>query len=102
MQSKRMIILAAIAVTTVFGDYVEVETEYGPIFGQSTDSGVAYFTSIPYAAPPVGSLRFRDPIDPPSWTDPLNTTVDPPGCMQVSNGGAFRPDVVSEDCHYLN
>ena len=59
------------------------------------------FTSIPYAAPPVGDLRFRPPVPPSPWTLPrysqdINGTI----CPQIILGGLYpRSD---EDCLYLN
>ncbi|KAK6622889.1 hypothetical protein RUM43_008740 [Polyplax serrata] len=63
----------------------------------------AGFRGIPYAEPPVGKLRFRDPVPVGSWEGVYNATFQRPGCMQGSfdnNGGT--DDVFSEDCLYLN
>jgi carboxylesterase type B len=58
--------------------FVVVDTEYGPVKGEKKDSmfGLKYlnFLGIPYMAPPVGKLRFRDAQPPEKWTEPLDAT----------------------------
>lgn len=85
-------------------DYATVvDTEYGPIRGSLTLSGTRFFTSIPYAMPPIGEYRFANPVDPEPWNETLDTVSDPPGCMQYcASTGVFCPVVKSEDCLYLN
>lgn len=58
-------------------------------------SGQAVFKSIPFAAPPVGELRWREPQPPQPWTATLDATRFPKTCVQSSGVG-------SEDCLYLN
>ena len=57
------------------GDFVIVETEYGPVKGvlKSTVLGMDFynFQGIPYMKAPVGKLRFRDAQPPEKWTEPL-------------------------------
>jgi para-nitrobenzyl esterase len=55
----------------------------------------AVFKSIPFAAPPVGALRWREPRPPTAWTGTLDTTRLPKPCVQSTGAG-------SEDCLYLN
>ncbi|CAL1293664.1 unnamed protein product [Larinioides sclopetarius] len=68
------------------------------------ESDIAAFLSIPYAKPPVGTLRFRKaiPIDP--WNGELPANKKPPPCMQYSSKNySFIPtNKPSEDCLYLN
>lgn len=79
-----------------------VQTENGPVRGMAKD-GMAQFLGIPYAAPPVGALRWRPPIAPAGWKAPLPTVKYAPICAQ--NNTSF-PDFAtasdSEDCLYLN
>lgn len=45
-----------------------VQTEQGKVEGfQDKATGVLHFRGIPYAAPPVGALRFRRPQPHPAW-----------------------------------
>ena len=83
-----------------------VSTNYGQVQGVKADNYVA-FKGIPFAAPPVGKLRFKPPANPEGWTGikvcdtygpieprPLNAIGG------VVGGGAEAP--CSEDCLYLN
>lgn len=85
-----------------------VKTETGLIKGNATSkSGVSFFGSIPYAAPPVGPLRWRPPQAASDWGDrTLDADRLPPACPQIAapeNSIAYAfPDEQSEDCLYLN
>ncbi|KAG5888965.1 hypothetical protein JTB14_002550 [Gonioctena quinquepunctata] len=63
------------------------------------------FQEIPYAAPPIGQNRFKEPEEHDDWNYILNTTGNTKVCMQ-SNAQAFTPvpDTmeITEDCLYLN
>jgi para-nitrobenzyl esterase len=75
-----------------------IQLHSGPISGRVED-GVGVFSGIPYAAPPVGELRWRPPQEIASWTQVRNSTEFGPSCPQPTqqNSGKF-----SEDCLYLN
>ena len=73
-------------------------TTLGPVVGRSS-GGVAAFLGIPYAAPPVGDLRWRPPQPPEAWSEPLATTGRPPRCIQKALGLDLPSQ---EDCLYLN
>jgi para-nitrobenzyl esterase len=47
---------------------IVVKTEAGKVRGELS-KGIAVFKNIPYAAPPVGNLRFAAPVKPTSWND---------------------------------
>jgi len=74
-----------------------IGTEAGPVQGYIEDN-IYQYLSIPYAAPPVGDMRWKKPRIPKRWQEPLQTTEIPPHCMQ-STFGATRGQ---EDCLYLN
>ncbi len=61
------------------------ETAYGDVRGVVLDSGVELFAGIPYAAPPVGELRWRKPQDPEPWSSVLECDTFAPMSMQVQN-----------------
>lgn len=66
-----------------------VNTENGPVQGRQDYSrnGNKYFSylSLPFAKPPVGSLRFEapEPLRGPLWTDVRQATAYPPYCLQM-------------------
>jgi para-nitrobenzyl esterase len=63
--------------------------------------GILTYKGIPFAAPPVGDLRWKAPAPLEPWTDVKKADAFGPGCMQPSNSmGNTAP--VSEDCLYLN
>jgi para-nitrobenzyl esterase len=67
--------------------------------------GVRSFLGIPFAQPPVGDLRWREPQPVKNWKDVRSTDQFGPRCMQrVGPGGDFwfRSNGMSEDCLYLN
>jgi para-nitrobenzyl esterase len=79
-----------------------VQTTFGPVEGFDNE-GVFSYRSIPYAAPPVGELRWKPPVAPAPWADTLATTERPNGCVQAPFNGLPIPGfVASEDCLYIN
>jgi para-nitrobenzyl esterase len=69
--------------------------------------GMRVFRGIPYAAPPVGSLRWKPPQPVATWTGVKAADRFSPVCMQpptALGGNAWRDGLVpmSEDCLYLN
>ena len=79
-----------------------VSTADGPVRGFVNSSGVNVFLGIPYAAPPVGNLRWMPPA-PPAKHALLDATEFANSCPQVTELGAFAgPSSTTEDCLYLN
>lgn len=81
----------------------KVETELGSLEGEARGGHVAY-RGIPFAAPPVGRLRWRPPEPPAPWTGVRQARTFAPAAMQ---GLSFAPGSSadgpqSEDCLYLN
>lgn len=68
------------------------------------DGGVESFKGVPFAAPPVGALRWRPPQPAPAWSGVRDASHYAPACLQ--GGQAWPPDTPpepqSEDCLYLN
>ncbi len=73
----------------------------GQLKGAVAD-GVASFKNIPFAAPPVGPLRWKPPQKEASWTGVRDATTFGPTCMQVSGMFGGRGGPASEDCLQLN
>ena len=83
----------------------QVRTEAGSVEGStSADGKVQIFKGVPYAAPPVGALRWKEPQPVPSWQGVRKTTEFGARCMQGNVFGdmVFRDTAPSEDCLYLN
>jgi para-nitrobenzyl esterase len=79
-----------------------VETSHGPIRGIDRN-GMHQYLGIPYAAPPLGDLRWRPPAEPPRWTQPLDAVSYGDFCAQNSDCyPGFGHTGGSEDCLYLN
>jgi para-nitrobenzyl esterase len=66
-------------------------------------NGLSIYKGVPYATPPLGDLRWREPQPVKSWRGVRKATAFAPACMQtgVSMPGETPPEV-SEDCLYLN
>jgi len=82
-----------------------VAVEGGTIEGVATSNpGVRVFKGIPYAAPPVGELRWKEPQPVVKWTGTRKADQFGPRCTQpkVSAYMMFRDSGNSEDCLYLN
>jgi para-nitrobenzyl esterase len=80
----------------------QVRTEQGTVEGLRV-KGVREFLGIPYAAPPVGDLRWRPPIATKPWEGVRRATQFGPACAQVTTLGAFAgPANDNEDCLTLN
>ena len=130
---KALIISAAICLSACADGTKEktaiISTPQGPVQGVKTESGFDNFKGLPFAAPPVGNLRWRDPAPAPRWTETRQAADFSPMCMQVTSQGndSFFEKIidgsglstwkeflikrvaanlpvapVSEDCLYLN
>ena len=86
--------LAALAAT--------VRIDSGLVRGAATGAVISY-EGVPYAAPPLGALRWREPQPVRPWTGVRDATAFAPACPQVgvSMPGEPRPKT-AEDCLYLN
>lgn len=81
----------------------EVSTQYGQIIGTRYTNALVgndyyMFMGIPYAAPPVGDLRFQDPIPHPGWNEIRNASAHGANCYNTQGIGATE----SEDCLFIN
>ncbi len=80
-----------------------VSTQFGPVQG-SINGSVVQFLGIPFAKPPVGSLRWKAPQNPNTWSSALITNSFAPVCPQkkFTQGSSSYTLTGNEDCLYLN
>ncbi|XP_010628096.1 liver carboxylesterase 1 isoform X1 [Fukomys damarensis] len=95
-----------------------VDTAHGKVLGKYISlegfaQPVAVFLGVPFAKPPLGSLRFAPPQPAEPWDNVKNTTSYPPMCSQLTGTGPVLSEIFSnrlenfpleysEDCLYLN
>lgn len=82
-----------------------VEISNGVLVGLvDSANGLRIFRGVPYAQPPVGELRWREPQPVKNWKGERKATEFGPRCMQrpVFSDMVFRSPTISEDCLYLN
>ncbi len=79
----------------------EVMTTGGPVEGITGSSGHAFY-GIPYAAPPIGDLRFRPPEPATPWTEPLDATAPRSHCPQRPSGLLNPRGDATEGCLELD
>jgi para-nitrobenzyl esterase len=67
-------------------------------------SGISIYKGIPFAQPPVGDLRWKEPQPVKNWEGTRKAEKFGPRAMQLRlySDMNFRSDGVSEDCLYLN
>jgi len=109
MKKFFLIILLTLTASFVYsGESPKTETIYldsGPICGiiEDPEGEIREYFGIPYAAPPVGKLRWKDPQSVIPWTDILTCDTFRDACPQPK-GNPITADNMgnSEDCLYLN
>jgi para-nitrobenzyl esterase len=79
---------------------IDVMTDKGAVRGIDT-GGVRVFKGIPYAAPPVGDLRWALPAEHKRWDGTLDATAFRSGCPQASRYGLTEAGY-DEDCLFIN
>jgi para-nitrobenzyl esterase len=81
----------------------EVAVTGGRVAGVVTN-GIVSFKGIPFAAPPVGPLRWKAPQPVKPWTGVKEASAFGPSCMQDPNFAKLfgAPPAIGEDCLYLN
>ncbi|HEX4423981.1 MAG TPA: carboxylesterase/lipase family protein [Terriglobales bacterium] len=86
-----------------YGASLQVTVGTGVVEGKQ-DGPVRTFLGIPYAAPPVGDLRWKPPVAPAKWMGVRKATEFGHGCVQAPVYGDmdFRGAGQSEDCLFLN
>ncbi|HEY9532922.1 MAG TPA: carboxylesterase family protein, partial [Mucilaginibacter sp.] len=82
----------------------QVKTANGILEGVTETSGVTSYKGIPFAQPPVGNLRWKEPQAPLNWKGIRKADHFGPRAMQrlIYSYMKFRSNGESEDCLYLN
>lgn len=95
-------VVAALCLIAATTSAKPVLIESGALEGVTKDGLTAYL-GVPFAAPPVGELRWREPQRVAPWQGTRQSTSFAAACMQngVSMPGE-KPPMTSEDCLYLN
>ncbi|MEO8413079.1 MAG: carboxylesterase family protein [Ginsengibacter sp.] len=98
-----IIVLAGVSAQLNTTNAPRVQTSNGMLEG-TYESGIAVFRGVPFAAPPTGDLRWREPQPLQNWTGVRKADIFGPRAMQLPIFGDmnFRSNGVSEDCLYLN
>ena len=106
---RGMMSLALLAAASIASAAITepVKTDAGAVSGAAgTNADVRVFKGMPFAAPPVGALRWKVPQPVAKWDGVKASTAFGPRCMQGGGGGgragAPPPPPTSEDCLYVN
>ncbi len=97
-------VTAQIPMARAEGDPLVVDTSGGLVKGLARDGGGARFFGIPFAEPPVGLLRWHEPLPAKAWAGIRDATAYSAPCAQPDLGDWNRHDAQTgkEDCLYLN
>ncbi len=102
---RALVLIVAAAVTHGLHAQERVITANGTIEGIRDESnGIRSFKGIPFAAPPIGDLRWQAPQPVKNWESVRQANKFAPRAMQRALFGdmGFRADGMGEDCLYLN
>ena len=91
-------LLTLLLCSTALSETVKVE---GGLLQGTGEDGLRVYRGIPYAAPPVGDLRWRPPQPAPKWKGVRAADQFGRACMQT-NAAIKNLPAPSEDCLYLN
>lgn len=101
-------VMSTASLTAALPDGPTVKTQAGDLVGVE-ENHIFSFKGIPYAAPPVGDLRWKAPQSPSAWTAPRDASRFRNVCIQVATGMPEGEEdqtkgkiLGNEDCLYLN
>ncbi len=96
--------IARVPLATAAQDSLVVKTSAGLVRGVARDGGGARFLGMPFAQPPVGALRWHEPLPAKAWSGVRDATSFSAPCAQPDLGDWNRSDAIKgqEDCLYLN
>jgi para-nitrobenzyl esterase len=95
-----LLLATTLAQADVAGDPLLVRTHEGPVRGFAHDD-VREWRGIPFAAPPIGALRFELPQPVAPWNEPRSATRYGAACPQAVRFHLTEPSEI-EDCLHLN
>jgi para-nitrobenzyl esterase len=105
MRPSVLLALALACATTgaAAAERLAVQIDSGPIEGIIQGGRARAWLGVPYAAPPVGPLRWRAPVAPAKWTALRKAAALGPACAQPPKAGtAGAAFIGAEDCLTLN
>jgi para-nitrobenzyl esterase len=95
---------AQIVEAPIAGDPITIDT--GKLSGKLLPSGVRAYFGVPFAAAPIGELRWKEPQPREPWKGVYNADRFAPECIQILRphniNHYFGEEATSEDCLYLN
>src|SRR5213593_2996937 len=95
------IVLCAVALASTAAQTLTRVRVGGGLIQGTVDGGLTVYRAIPYAAPPVGTLRWRPPQPAPKWEGVRAANEFGRACMQTNAAIANLP-APSEDCLFVN
>ena len=97
-----LVVIVPAASAIMLAQSPETPTDSGTISGVR-ENGLSVYKGVPFAAPPVGDLRWRPSAPVTPWAGTRKTDAFAPACMQTgASMPGETPPAVSEDCLYLN
>lgn len=100
MRFIALLLLGVLPVPAALAEIAQARVTGGEVSGVA-EGGISIFKGIPFAAPPVGDLRWKPPAPVVAWSGVKRADAFASACMQPPNSqGNTAP--VSEDCLYLN
>jgi para-nitrobenzyl esterase len=100
MRTIALALLALLPAQAALADITQAKVTGGTVTGVA-DAGISIFKGIPFAAPPVGDMRWKAPGAVQAWTGVKKADAFAKACMQAPNSQG-NTAAVSEDCLYLN
>ncbi|MDH3336450.1 MAG: carboxylesterase family protein [Gammaproteobacteria bacterium] len=103
MAISTALLSAAAVVTYAAASNPVVQVTSGDIRGRLLPGGGATFKGVPYASPPVGELRWRDPQPVQTWAEIREAgNFGPPCTQRIADWNRQEAQGNQEDCLYLN
>jgi para-nitrobenzyl esterase len=100
--TKQVMCAALLVAVTAGVAQAQIKTATGAVKGKPVDGGITVYFGVPYAAPPVGDLRWKAPQAPQKWEGVRDASQTPAACMQPKVFDDINFAKVSEDCLTLN